>query len=375
MKTLQSFFHFCSGVDERLLEQCPTDRQKYAGIGATVLFTGVFAFFSSAYALYTVFDSAWAAVGFGLVWGAMIFNLDRYIVMSMKRTGAWWRDLLVATPRLFLALLLALVISKPLEMKIFEKEINAELVIMEQEVFKTQEDKVKARYQSQIDSFSNDIAGLKAVIAAKTADRNSMVQQALQEADGTGGSKMRNLGPIYKAKKAQADQAQAELDALLALNLPAITTKEAAKQEVMVKQQSDVASLERGAYGGLASRMEALSRLSAGSEAIMLASIFITLLFVAIETAPIFVKLIAYRSPYDYLLHDTEHVYEMENLEKVTLRNNGTKRRVHFDTETGEHALKERIQAENTLTSHKVNEQLETLKKSGVGWKWGSAFQ
>jgi hypothetical protein len=65
----------------------------------------------------------------------------------------------------------------------------------------------------------------------------------------------------------------------------------------------------------------------------------------------------------------------MDNLEKVTLRNNGTQQRVRFDTETGEHALKERIQAENALTSHKVQEQLEALKKSGGSWKWGSAFQ
>jgi hypothetical protein len=66
----------------------------------------------------------------------MIFNLDRYIVLSMKSFGKWWRDWLVALPRIALAVLLALVISKPLEMKIFEKEIKAELVMMEQEVFK-----------------------------------------------------------------------------------------------------------------------------------------------------------------------------------------------------------------------------------------------
>lgn len=29
----------CSGVDKRILRQCPTDYAKYAGIGGTILFT------------------------------------------------------------------------------------------------------------------------------------------------------------------------------------------------------------------------------------------------------------------------------------------------------------------------------------------------
>ena len=59
----------------------------------------------------------------------------------------------------------------------------------------------------------------------------------------------------------------------------------------------------------MAARMDALSRLSASSEAIAFASIFIMLLFIAIETAPIFVKLIAHKSPYDFLIDEKEHVF------------------------------------------------------------------
>ena len=162
MKNLQEFFLFCSGVESSVLEKCPTDRNKYAGIGATVFFTGVLAFFSSSYALFTVFDSYLLSGAFGMIWGLMIFNLDRYIVMSMKSNGKWGRDFLVAFPRLLMAVLLALVISKPLELKIFEKEIRAEMVQMEQEVFKQQEDRVKIRYQAQIDELRNQAFGLKA---------------------------------------------------------------------------------------------------------------------------------------------------------------------------------------------------------------------
>lgn len=348
-----------------MLEKCPTDRNKYMGIGATVFFTGVLAFFSSSYALYTVFESWWAAVAFGTVWGLMIFNLDRYIVMSMKSYGKWWRDWLVALPRMGLAVILALVISKPLEMKIFEKEIRGELVQMEQELFKKQEDAVKARYAVQLAEQRAQIDTLRAEIATKTSARDRLAAEALHEADGTGGSGRRNLGPIFRAKKAEAEQAQAELDRIVAVNTPLIRQKEQSIGALEQNIQGEIGSLARARYDGLAARMEALSRLSAGSLAILYASLFITLLFIAIETAPILVKLISYRSPYDYLIHTHEQAYEMENLEKTTLLSNAVRNRVEYDTEMGAYKLKTELAAEKAILDRKLKEKLDAL---GVKW-------
>ncbi len=366
------FFLFCSGVEASILEKCPSDRNKYAGIGATVFFTGVLAFFSSAYALFTVFDSYLAAVAFGLVWGLMIFNLDRYIVMSMKSNGKWWRDWFVAAPRIVLACLLALVISKPLEMKIFEKEIQSELVQMEQEVFKNQEDRVKARFQAEIENHRAQVAALKSEIAEKTTARDKLSKEAVQEADGTGGSRQRNLGPIYKAKKAEADNAQIELDKTIAVNQPLILEKERAIQNIENQVGTEIAALQRSRFDGLAARMEALARLTSKSEAILLASLFITLLFIAIETAPIMVKLISYRSPYDYLLHEHEHVFAMANLEKTTLLTNSVKSKLKYETETGAYILNAKIAAEKALIDQKLKEKLEELKTKPFDWKLGS---
>ncbi|MCE7921996.1 MAG: DUF4407 domain-containing protein [Haliscomenobacteraceae bacterium CHB4] len=369
MKTPQDFFLFCSGVETSVLEKCPTDRNKYAGIGATVFFTGVLAFISSGYALFTVFDSYLLSIAFGLVWGLMIFNLDRYIVMSMKSNGNWWRDFFVAFPRLVMAVLLAVVISKPLELKIFEKEIRAEMVQMEQEVFKQQEDRVKERYNAQIADLRAQTAALKGEIAAKTAARDSLARIAVQEADGTGGSRQRNLGPIYRAKRAEADQAQAELNTLVAENQPLIREKEQAIQNIEAFVQSDIAALDRSRLDGLAARLDALSRLSGRSLAIFYASIFITLLFVAVETAPILVKLISYRSPYDYVLHQQEHVFEMANLEQVTLLSNNVKNKLKFDTETGTHRVNANIAAEKAVIDQKLKETLEGMKNKGFDWE------
>ena len=372
MSRLKKFFLLCSGVTDDILKKCPSDENKYVGIGATVFFTGVLAFFSSGYALYTVFDSYLMAIAFGLVWGLMIFNLDRYIVLSMKSYGKWWRDLVVAVPRLLMAVLLAIVISKPLELKIFEKEIAAELVTMEQEVFKNQEDGVKVRYQLQIEEQHQQIAKLKNELTAKAAARDTLAIIAQREADGTGGSGRRNLGPIYRAKKADADKAQVELDSLAASTIPLIREKEQAIVALNSAIYAGIAGLDRNKYNGMAARIDALSRLSQKSQAILYASIFITLLFIAIETAPIFVKLISYRSPYDYLLHEHEHVFEMANLEKVTLLSNETKSKVKYDTETGGHLVNARITLQKELIDQKLKEKLEDLKSKPYDWKLGN---
>lgn len=369
-KTAQ-FFIFCSGIDQTILEQCPSDRNKYMGIGATVFFTGVLAFFSSGYALYTVFDSWLAAVLFGAVWGLMIFNLDRYIVMSMKSNGRWFRDFMVALPRVALAVLLALVISKPLEMKIFEKEINSEIVQMEQEVYKKQEDRVKERFEAKKVETLAQLETLKAEITTKTAARDTLIRRAVQEADGTGGSGVPNLGPIYRAKKTEADLAALEVEKTIATNMPLILEKEKQAKSLDSTITAEITSLERSRFNGLAARMEALDRLSKNSEAIMFAVLFITLLFIAIETAPILVKLISYRSPYDYLLHNHEHTFEVANKELIALRNSATQTKLKYETETKAHLTTVQTDAEKALIEQKMKEKLEELKRQPYNWSVG----
>src|SRR5690606_11399097 len=126
---LKKIFILCSGSDTDILDQCSNGEQnKYAGIGATVFFTAVMATIAASYALFTVFDNAFIAIGFGLIWGLLIFNLDRFIVSTIKKRNHFIDELIQATPRIILAVIIAIVISKPLELKIFEKEINQVLL-------------------------------------------------------------------------------------------------------------------------------------------------------------------------------------------------------------------------------------------------------
>src|SRR5688572_16203399 len=147
MQKVTSLFLQASGADLKILEQCPSEKSKYTGIGATIFFTGLFAAMAAAYALFTVFDSYWISIGLGILWGLMIFNLDRYIVSSMRKEARFSREFLTAFPRIVLALVISLVIAKPLELKIFAKEIEPELVVMEQQTYAKQEAESKSRFE------------------------------------------------------------------------------------------------------------------------------------------------------------------------------------------------------------------------------------
>ncbi len=315
-----------------MLRRCPTENSKYTGIGATVLFTGIFAALAGGYALYTVFDHWLPAVGFGLIWGAMIFNLDRYIVSSMKKEGNAFREFRTAVPRILLAILLAFVISKPLELKMFEKEINGELVLMEQALFKNQEDTIKARFQPAIGLLDLEINGLKEEILQKEQKRDELRIAAQQEADGTGGSMRRNLGPIYQVKKQDADRVDHELTELIARNDTAIAAKQRQIDQLNALFNAEIKGLAREKYDGLAARIHALGNLTQKSEPIYWTNIFIILLFIAIETAPVFVKLIGGKGPYDDLLHTHEHGFDLFRIEQTTKSSYDTARRLTSHT-------------------------------------------
>jgi hypothetical protein len=327
MKKITSFFLVCSGSGSSMLEKCPSETSKYAGMGATIFFTGLFAALAAGYALYTVFDNIWIALTLGVVWGMMIFNLDRYIVSSMRKEGNFRRELLSATPRIILAVIISIVIAKPLELKIFEKEINSELVMMEQEAYAKQENMLRSRFMPQQDSLKSEIAALNEAIAGKMAKRDELVRIAQEEADGTGGSKRRNLGPIYKAKKADADKAEAELREFMTQNESRIKTIEKLIAENNADMGSALAAMEKGKLNGPAARMDALSRLTERSSAIWWANLFIIILFIAIETAPVFVKLISSKGPYDNLLKIEEHHFYAQEIEDMARTNAETKNR------------------------------------------------
>ena len=136
---LNEFFWWCAGVNRDILRQCPTDYAKYAGMGGTILFTALMAMLSGGYAMFYVFNNPQVSIAFGVFWGMLIFNLDRFIVNTMYSDGKVtisWQELYSGLPRIIMAIFLGIVISTPLELKIYEKSINTEIKSLKQNKLK-----------------------------------------------------------------------------------------------------------------------------------------------------------------------------------------------------------------------------------------------
>jgi len=300
---LKRFFILCSGVDSDIVNGCSNGEQnKYAGIGATVFFTAIMAFIASSYALFTVFDNVYTAVFFGLVWGFLIFNLDRFIVSTIKKRDNFLDEFIQATPRIVLAIIIAIVISKPLEIKIFEKEINTVLLKEKNQMAIANKTQVSNYFKTDVDKNKAEIDSLKSSISKKEKEVAALYNSYITEAEGTAGTKKMGKGPIYKEKREAHDLAAKQLDSLKITNAKIIAEKEAKAKTLQADLDKKVTETQPiiDGFDGLMARINALGKLPS------LPSLFIMLLFFAIETSPIIAKLLSPKGEYDFKQEDAE---------------------------------------------------------------------
>ena len=316
---LKKFFILCSGADHVLLDSCaPGEQNKYAGIGATVFFTALMAFIASGYALYTVFDSIPMAIGFGFVWGLLIFNLDRFIVSTIKKRDNFLDEFLQALPRLILAVIIAVVISKPLELKIFEKEIDRVLLEQKNDLTLANQNQIADQFTPAVAALDTEIENLKSEVATKEAEVDALHDIYITEAEGTSGTGKLGKGPVYQEKREKHDAALAELQQLKQTNSEKIAALELEKASLASDYETRVSETQPiiDNFDGLMARIDALETLP------WLPSFFIFLLFLAIETTPIFAKLISPKGEYDLKLADAEGELKSWVTQKANQRKN-----------------------------------------------------
>ena len=314
---LKQFFILCSGSDSDILNNCSIGEQnKYAGIGATVFFTAVMAFIAASYALQTVFDNLYAALGFGFVWGLLIFNLDRFIVSTIKKRGSFIDQFIQATPRLILAFIIAVVISKPLELKIFQKEIDQVLLEEKNSMTLDNKEQIALQFSPKIGTLKEDITSIENTISAKETEVNALYDTYISEAEGTSGTQLLGKGPVYKEKRDKHDAALAELQLLKSESKTKIASIENEIAQLQTDYKAHVETTQPiiNNFDGLMARVTALGKLP------WLPSFFIFLLFLAIETSPIFAKLLSPKEEYDYKIEDADTAVKTWVEQKVNER-------------------------------------------------------
>ncbi len=333
MNGFQKFLLICSGGNISILKKTPTEWNKFAGIGGIVLFTAIFATLSAGYAMFTVFDNVWISIAFAIVWGLMIFNLDRYIVSSIKKTGTWWNQILMTLPRLILAAFLGIIISKPLELKIFEKEVNKQLNTIIQRNKTKLQGEMNARIMQQSGPFESEKKQIQTrIVTYQQAYDSASVElekEILGKESGLTSGKV-GFGSNAKRKAELKEQRRQDLENYQKSIAPRLEylDQEISKVYTNIETERKKTETFEDKFNGFAARLQALDELGDNTPIIGIAATFIMGLFICLEISPVLVKLISAVGPYDYLLDKTENDIRLYAKEKIEKGNAGTDWRI-----------------------------------------------
>src|SRR5579872_930342 len=317
MKKITRFFWFCSGAHIGTLKKYPLEHNKYVGIGATIFFTALFATLSGGYAMYFVFSGNAFAVGFailfGLIWGTAIFNMDRYIVSSIDKQGTTNQQILQASPRILLAIMIGIVISRPLELKIFDKEIRQKLKTAYLKGQHRQIDTLQATYNQKYAMELGKKGDLKKEKDSLETDINRSRVQMNQEVFGDKTDQTSGIvgyGTYAKQKQSVLEEKENRLKTV---------TGDLGQMDDFLTRRKDYEGLSDmrlfnsheldslSNIAGFSDRNWALNQLTYNENGTRdvetyLAISFIGWLFILFECLPVFVKLMSPKGPYDVAL-------------------------------------------------------------------------
>lgn len=299
-----------AGSDAYILKRSTyNDQVKYACLGGIVAATGFMAALAGGYAIYTIFEPKGSALDdavhyptalmslvFGIIWGLIIFNIDRFIVAATGKgdgtEAITWQEFTGSIPRIIMGLVIAITISKPMEIRMFKSEIDAELHQAQLEKRKEYEEATKVNYDERFTLINSDIDKIE-------KERNKLLGR-LTDIESQYADEVRIVRPGPKA---------AALKSLMLSLGDKLKTFDADNKSGMDRLLSQRLKLQKELDKELDKNVQVAEGLDGLLERIHLAhkvagfwiTFFITLLFVVIELTPIFFKMMLIKSPYDYM--------------------------------------------------------------------------
>jgi len=116
------------GADNDVLDEVPEEVPRFVQMFLVLAGTALVSSLSMMFALLTgVRVSLWLAIPLAIVWGLIIFNLDRFLTSTMRSTKNIFRLLGLAMPRVIMAALIGIVVAEPLVLQVFQNDIVREV--------------------------------------------------------------------------------------------------------------------------------------------------------------------------------------------------------------------------------------------------------
>ena len=331
---------WCAGADEYFLMRSPKqDRVKYAGIGGVVLCTGFLAMVSGGFAFYTAFgpkayamDKAESAewwfylltLAFAIIWGLIIFNLDRFIISSTGKgdgtdriTPKEWGQ---AAPRLIIAVILGFAISAPLEIRILKSEIDNELDKF-QKAYTAEMNEASAKlFEQNKTELENNKKEVEAKIATYELELKAyddkIDELTTRRQEETKDKRAYGIGPVARSmdadiavKKAEKEKFIETRAADLALYRQELLDANEGLKALQQKLADDRKNNEESShnYSGLLKRIQISHEIGGLIPWVILA------VFLCIEMGPIIFKMMMNKGPYDYMVENFNYRMQVKN--------------------------------------------------------------
>jgi hypothetical protein len=317
-----------AGGDQYILEQATfADQMKYMCLGGVVTATGIMAALAGGFAFYTIFEPKGSAIDqgfslvtcmlsciFGFFWGLMIFNIDRFIVTSTGKgdgtEAITWEEFKGAIPRILMGAIIAMTISKPVEIRMFKTEIDARLYEEQLKMQKDFENRTDSNFDERLKNVEGDLNGIRRGRQELMDRVKNAEMDYMNQLNGRARNELPGDGPLAKALKTQLDNVQREMDQFDQANATELNAIEAKRQDILKEKEKALGQNVNVAHGldGLLERIKLADEIAGWG-----ISLFVTLLFLAIELTPIFFKLMLVKTPYDYLEDNIKELVKAEN--------------------------------------------------------------
>ena len=329
------FLWWCAGADEKILLYCSySDHVKYLGIGGVVLATAFMAALSMGFALHTIFDGTWGVtIPVAFIWALIVFNLDRFIVSSTGKgdgeSTISWSELGNAAPRLLMAILLGLTISAPLETTIFGSEIEREWIETKDQLVRKKSYEIEQYYLTRQNETEQKKTDKKKEVDDQIILVNKNQERVTKERQSGTGVQWQKDTKDLEVEQKKLQILRIQLDSIEKSTLSLIPFKAKAQdscRNIIMKEKSGfldkIMMLEKiSAEGKKVPKFDASTgKIKTDSngkveEEVIVAPAFwavwlVRLLFMIIEIAPVILKLMLIKSPYDYMGENVNQILE-----------------------------------------------------------------
>lgn len=291
-----------SKTDSQLIELCSDTAYKtQAGYGIFVLIVGVFAFVSSSYALSTALDVNGAYL-IAAVYATLIMLIDREIVSGVNKSRG-----MVAT-RLVMAVFIGLVVSVPIELRLFKPQITQQLQVMQNSdngAYLEEKNQAETQYRNRILEAEKRVKIVETELS-QLQDRltNEVLDPGRQIPGVVAGTGRPGEGPVFRRLNMQIQEKTNEL----------LRAREAFEQlkagEIQQLERIDAEYLRKAAPAAddLLSQYVALGAVKKhpmrGWDAWFMAW-GVRLLLIMLELSPALIKFLQEENEYDALVRAT----------------------------------------------------------------------